>query len=108
MDLLCDVHLYLLFGLPLEVLNSSERVVGTVMLGAQGAGRHDFSWTAPAGTADGTDFHYRVTATRGTNVVGNTPLMRDEVLAVSLVGNTLTLQTRHAGTVDYSAVKAVN
>ena len=56
----------------------------------------------------GTDFHYRVTATQGTNTVGHTPLMRDEVLAVSLVGNTLTLETRHAGTVDYAAVKAVN
>ena len=27
MDLLCDIHLYLLFGLPLEVLNSSEDVI---------------------------------------------------------------------------------
>ena len=36
-----------------EVLDTSGRVVDTQQLGALEAGRHDFDWSAPTGTADG-------------------------------------------------------
>jgi flagellar basal-body rod modification protein FlgD len=91
-----------------EILNGAGRVVDTLDLGAQDSGRHGFAWSAPAGTVDGTEFRFRVAATRGSASVSSTPLMRDVVEAVSLDGGTLSLDTRHSGAIDYSAVKAVN
>jgi flagellar basal-body rod modification protein FlgD len=91
-----------------EVLNGAGRVVDTIDLGAETTGRHAFDWKAPAGTADGSTYRFRVTATAGAAAVQSTALMRDEVLAVSLSGDTLRLDTRWSGTIDYSAVRAMN
>jgi flagellar basal-body rod modification protein FlgD len=91
-----------------EVLNGAGRVVDTLDLGAEGAGRSGFEWTAPSGTADGSQYTFRVTATAGTTAVASVALMRDEVQAVSLSGDTLRLDTRWSGGIDYSAVRAVN
>ncbi|MBK9133902.1 MAG: flagellar hook assembly protein FlgD [Betaproteobacteria bacterium] len=91
-----------------EVLNGAGRVVDTLDLGAQTTGRHGFEWQAPADTTEGSEFRFRVTATSGTVTVPSTALMRDEVDAVALVGDTLRLETRWSGTVDYSAVRAIN
>lgn len=90
-----------------EVLNGAGRVVDTLELGAQNAGRHDFSWT-PKGLADGGEYHFRIAATVGAANVGTTALTRDRVESVSVSGDRLTLQTQYAGSIDYSAVKAVN
>ena len=90
-----------------EVLNGAGRVVDTIELGAQDAGRHGFAWT-PTGVADGNEYRIRVTASIGAANVSTTALTRDRVEAVSLAGDRLTLQTRYAGSIDYSAVKAVN
>jgi flagellar basal-body rod modification protein FlgD len=91
-----------------EVLNGAGRVVDTLDLGAQTLGRHGFEWKAPAGTTAGSEFRFRVVANAGTTAVPSTPLMRDEVLAVSLDGDTLRLDTRWSGAIDYSAVRAVS
>jgi flagellar basal-body rod modification protein FlgD len=91
-----------------EVLNGAGRVVDTLDLGAQTTGRHGFEWQAPAGTTEGTEFRFRVTATAGAAAVQSVALMRDEVQAVSLSGDTLRLDTRWSGAIDYSAVRAVN
>lgn len=90
-----------------EVLNSANHVIDTIELGAQTAGRHGFEW-APKGQADGSGYHFKVTATLGAATVTTTALTRDRVESVSLAGDRLTLQTRYAGAIDYSAVKAVN
>jgi len=91
-----------------EVLNGAGRVVDTLDLGAQGGGRHAFEWTAPAHTADGTAFRFRVSANHGAAAVPTLALMRERVEAVSLDGDTLLLDTRYSGLVDYSGVRAVN
>ena len=91
-----------------EVLNGAGRVVDTLDLGAQSLGRHGFEWSAPAGTTDGTGFTFRVSAQSGAAAVGSTALMRDQVEAVSLDGDTLRLETRYSGVIDYSGIKAVN
>jgi flagellar basal-body rod modification protein FlgD len=90
-----------------EVLNGAGRAVGALELGAQGSGRHEFEWTAPAGTVDGAGYRFRVLATSGAANVSAAPLMHDQVEAVSLEGDALRLQTRYSGLVDYSGVKAV-
>ena len=91
-----------------EVLNGAGRVVDTLDLGAQTGGRHGFEWRAPAGTADGSEYRFRIAATSGAVAVQSTALMRDEVLAVSLAGDTLRLDTRWSGAIDYGAVRAVS
>ena len=90
-----------------EVLNGAGRVVDTLDLGAQTSGRHGFEWTAPAGTAEGTEYRFRVTATAGAAAVQSSSLMRDEVRSVSLAGDALRLDTRWSGAIDYGAVRAV-
>ena len=91
-----------------EVLNGAGRVVDTLDLGAQTGGRHGFDWRAPAGTADGSEFRFRITANSGAAAVPTVALMRDDVLAVSLEGDKLLLDTRWSGAIDYAAVRAVN
>jgi len=90
-----------------EVLNGAGRVIDTIDLGAQDGGRHGFEWAA-RNAADGERLQFRVVAQSGATPVKHVPLMRDHVEAVSLDGDRLSLETRHSGLVDYSAVKAVN
>jgi flagellar basal-body rod modification protein FlgD len=90
-----------------EVLNAAGRVIDTVQLGAQTAGRHGFEWPATS-VADGTELRFRVTATSGAQAVNTTLLMRDTVQAVTTSGGSLVLQTQHSGDVAYGDVKAFN
>jgi flagellar basal-body rod modification protein FlgD len=90
-----------------EVLDPVGRVVDTLDLGTQGAGRHGFQWEPPAGM-DPEGLRFRITATAGTLPIGATPLMLDRVFAVRTVGDQLTLDTLANGPVPYTAVLAVN
>ncbi len=89
-----------------EVLNGAGRVVGSVDMGTQDAGRHAFEWNA-AGVPDGR-YGFRVVAAQGTTAVAATPLMRDRVEAVRTVGNALTLETAGNGLVAWRDVQAFN
>jgi len=88
-----------------EISNGAGRVMETVDMGAQPKGMNGFSW---AGAEDGMAYTFKVTATASGSVLSATPLMRDHVQAVSLVGNTLTLQTAISGPIEYAKVRAVN
>ena len=90
-----------------EFLNPAGRVVDTLDLGAETAGRHAFEWTPPASAGDG-QYTMRITAKSGAATVPTTPLMRDRVLAVSTTANGLVLQTQNSGDVAYADVKAFN
>ena len=90
-----------------EILSPAGRVVDTLDLGAESAGRHAFTWNSPL-AADGNTYTFRVTATSGAASVATTSLMRDRVQAVSSGASGLVLQTRHSGDVAYSDVKAFN
>lgn len=91
-----------------EILDPAGRAVQTLDLGAQSAGAHGFSWAATADAADAANYHFRVTAASGGTKLAPTPLMRDQVVAVSVSGDGLQLQTHHSGSVAYGDVKAVN
>jgi flagellar basal-body rod modification protein FlgD len=91
-----------------EVLNAGGRVIDTITLGAQSAGRHGFEWTPPAGVDAATGDRFRVVAKNGTASVGFTPLMRDRVDAVIAGGDTLTLELRSSGSVPYDQIRAFN
>ena len=88
-----------------EILSASGQVLDAIEMGAQSSGLHSFSW--PSGTAnDNSGLRFRVTAKSGATKLSVTPLMRDLVDAVSTSGNSLMLELRKAGSVDYNTVKA--
>ena len=91
----------------IEVLNPAGRVVETMNLGAQKAGRHDVEWDA-ANADPALAYRFRITATSGTQTVATTSLMRDQVQAVRTSGSGIQLQTLYSGDVAYSQVKAFN
>lgn len=90
-----------------EILSPGGRVIDTLNLGAQNAGRSGFEWAVPEGSStDGLSF--RVTATSGATVLSATPLTTDRVNAVSTTGDTLTLELARGGSTAYSRVKAIS
>jgi flagellar basal-body rod modification protein FlgD len=88
-----------------EILSPSGRVIDTLQLGAQSAGRHGFEWKA-SGVTDNSGLRFRVTATNGAVKVGTTPLVGDVVNAVSTSGDKLSLELLGGRTVAYSDIKA--
>ena len=91
----------------IEVLSPAGRVVETLDLGAQSAGRQSFNWPA-ANVPDGAPYRFRVIATAGAATVPSTPLMRDRVEAVNTDGTSLVLETQNNGPVAYRDIKAFN
>ena len=92
----------------IEVLNAGGHVIDTINLGAEGAGRHGFEWTPPAGVDATLGDRFRVVARSGAATVAATPLMRDRVDAVATGGDSLTLELRLNGSVAYSQIRAFN
>jgi len=92
----------------LEILNGAGAVIDTQQLGAQGAGRQTFSWTAGTKVAEGSEVKYRITATNGTAAVKSTTYAYDKVDAVYSEGGSLKLNLQRLGPVDYTSVSSVN
>jgi flagellar basal-body rod modification protein FlgD len=90
-----------------EVLSPAGQVIDTVQLGAETAGRHDFTWSK-AGVTDMTGLSFRVTAKSGAATVPATALMLDKVDSVGIDGDTLTLALERTGDVPYSKILAVH
>ena len=91
-----------------EILNAGGRVIDTIDLDAQSAGRHGFEWTPAAGVDPATGATFRVVAKNGAANVSHTPLMRDRVDAVVAGGDTLMLELRNSGSVPYDQIRAFN
>ncbi|MBK6852586.1 MAG: flagellar hook assembly protein FlgD [Burkholderiales bacterium] len=89
-----------------EVLSASGRVIDTLNLGADSAGRHSFDWTPPAGVDASGALKFKVTALSGSAAVAATTLQHDQVAAVSTSGNTLSLELGSGKTVSYADIKA--
>jgi flagellar basal-body rod modification protein FlgD len=92
----------------IEVLNAGGRVIDSIDLGAEGAGRHGFEWTPPAGVDATLGARFRIVAKSGAAAVGATPLMRDRVDAVATGGDSLMLELRNSGSVSYAQIRAFN
>lgn len=91
-----------------EVLSGSGRVLDTLQLGAQGAGRHGFEWAASTGVADGDALRFRVIASAGASQVPGTPLVGEQVIAVSTSGAQVQLELANGQSVPYEAVQAIS
>ncbi len=89
-----------------SVKNAAGKVIDTINLGAEGAGRHSFDWLSKDGSRDGLTF--TVSAKSGTLAVGATPLVADTVSAVYADAGTLAIELKHRGVIHYSDVKAVS
>jgi flagellar basal-body rod modification protein FlgD len=89
-----------------EVLSPSGRVLDTLNLGADSAGRHSFDWTPPPGVDASGALKFKVTALSGATAVPATTLQHDQVAAVSTAGNSLSLELGSGKTVAYGDVKA--
>ncbi len=90
-----------------EVLDSNNRVVGSVDLGARPAGRHSFEWSSGSQPADAS-YHFRVIATQDKTAVTGRTLELDRVRSVSTAGDQLTLSLSGTRTVAMSDVVAFN
>jgi flagellar basal-body rod modification protein FlgD len=94
-----------------EVLSASGRVVDTLDMGAETTGRHTFSWKPPVPTEgqtpiDTSNLTFRVVASSGAAQVGATPLMRDEIVAVSTANGSLSLDLASGKRMAYADVRA--
>ena len=89
-----------------SVKNAAGKVIDTINLGAEGAGRHSFDWTAKDGARDGMTFS--VSAKSGTLAVDATPLVADAVSAVYADAGTLAIELKHRGVIHYADIKAVS
>ena len=91
-----------------EILNPAGKVVGTMDLGAMGAGRQSFAWAPEGGVPDDAQYSFRVTAMSGAKAVASTALMRDHVESVGIDGDALTLVLSRLGDTPYSKVLAIH
>jgi len=92
----------------LEILGPAGNVIDTQQLGAQAQGRQTFSWNAGTLASEGSEVKYRITATNGTAAVTSTTYANDKVTAVYSENGSLKLDLARLGSVDYTAVQAVN
>jgi len=90
-----------------EILSPAGQVVDTLELGAQSAGRQQFSWRKE-GVADDAKYSFRVTALKGAAPVSATALMLDRVESVGISGDQLTLALQRSGDVPYTKVLALH
>ncbi|MFO1330399.1 MAG: flagellar hook capping FlgD N-terminal domain-containing protein [Rubrivivax sp.] len=90
-----------------EVLDSSRRVVGKVDLGAQDAGRSDFTFALGQLDPEAT-YEYRVSAKNSAGSVAARTLAYDRVQSVSTSGDALTLSLARGGQMPVGQVLAFN
>jgi flagellar basal-body rod modification protein FlgD len=88
------------------VTNGAGKVVDTIDLGAESAGRHTFDWVSKDAEAKGLTFS--VSAKSGAAAVGTTPLVADRVKAVYSDAGQLNVELASHGIVKYSDIRAVS
>ena len=90
-----------------EVVGPGDRVLHTLDLGAQPAGRGRFEWPVASGV-DPASLSFRVLARSGSAEVNARPYSIDTVASVSTGPNGLSLGLARLGEKDFSQVKAVS
>ncbi len=88
-----------------DILDPTGATVGTVDLGAQAAGRHDFSYAVPS-QYQGQSLTFKVTSVAGTTAIDNMPLSYNKISAVSNLNGQLALELDNGSRVSYDAVWA--
>ncbi len=89
-----------------QVQTQGGQVLGTVKLGALGAGRHNFEWDASGYTGSSAPV-FKVIATQGSKPVAATPLARNVIDSVGTAAGALSLTLKNGSVVAYDAIKAI-
>ena len=89
-----------------QVMSPGGQILSNVELGAQAAGRLNFSWDASNYTGTGSPV-FKVTASMGGKTVTSNTLARGIVESVSNDGTGMKLTIKGLGQVDYSSIKAI-
>ncbi|KQR62157.1 flagellar hook assembly protein FlgD [Acidovorax sp. Leaf160] len=90
-----------------EIVTPGGVVVGTVEMGAQDKGRHDFSWDSSKYAGNTSDLKFRVVATTKDGAVESTPLVTSRVTGTGSANGALTLTLDSGATVNYGQIRAV-
>jgi flagellar basal-body rod modification protein FlgD len=91
----------------IDVYNAAGVKVDSINKSGVPAGQNDFDWTPPTGTST-TGLTFKITAASGGKTIASTPMMYDQVDAVSTTNGVLNLELHNAGSTAYSKVKAVS
>ncbi len=88
-----------------DILSTAGELLGSVNLGAKGAGMHNFNWAL--GNVDPAQVgSMQINATSGGQTVSAIPLSRQRVESVAMVDGSLRARTASGLTVDYSQILA--
>lgn len=91
-----------------QVLDATNREVGTAEMGSLAAGRHNFTWDASKYAGDKAALRFKVVANNGEkSPVASTALSLDQVSSVSLNSGTVELELSRGGKVTQAGVKAI-
>jgi len=90
-----------------EVVTPGGAVVGTVDMGAQDKGRHDFEFDASKYAGNKSDLQFRVVASTKDGTVQSTALMQAKVVGTGSSSGALTLDLDTGSTVNYNQIRAV-
>lgn len=90
-----------------DVLSPAGELLGSVNMGAKGAGRHNFEWDASQYAGDTSQLRFAVTATNGANPVAATTLSLSKVISAGAENGALTLGLENGSSVDYTQVRAI-
>jgi flagellar basal-body rod modification protein FlgD len=89
-----------------QVLSPAGKVVDTINVGANDAGRLYFNWDASSYQGGGNPT-FQVQATLGGQAVTATPLAQDTVVSVSMLNGSMNVQFQNRAPVPYSSVQAI-
>lgn len=89
-----------------DILSPGGQLLDTLNLGPQMAGQVSFEWDSSR-YPEGTNHHFKVTATQGGNSILNTPMTRDKVISVGSENGAMTVQLQMQGTMAYGSIKAI-
>lgn len=89
-----------------EILAPSGQVLDTFNLGALPQGRQAFEWNAASYQGTGNP-SFRVTATKGTQAVASTSLVREKVASVGSVNGAMAIQLQSGRSVAYTDIAAI-
>jgi flagellar basal-body rod modification protein FlgD len=89
-----------------QVLSPAGKVVDTIDVGANDAGRLYFNWDASSYKGGGNPT-FQVQATLAGKAVTATPLAQDTVVSVSMLNGSMNVQFQNRAPVPYSSVQAI-
>lgn len=90
-----------------DIYNAAGIKLDTVTQSGMSAGLQSFEWTPPSGTSM-SGLTFKVNATSGGKAITSTPMMSDQVDAVSTGDSGLMLELHKSGSTAYNKIKTVS